>query len=145
IEKVGRTLATGCGLRGLFGVDGVLRDGYFLPVEVNPRYTASVEVLEHATGVAALDLHRLSSLGRKLSPVEQRPAAGMIGKAILYAREELTLPEGPWTETARAPDPLRLPEYADVPDAGERIEAGRPVLTLFARGDTPEACVAELR
>ncbi len=50
LEKLGRLLASECCLKGLFGVDGVLQNGTFWPVEINPRYTASVEVLEHAKG-----------------------------------------------------------------------------------------------
>ena len=51
-------MSKAAGLRGLFGVDFVLRDGIPWPVEVNPRYTASVEVLEFAAGIRALTLHR---------------------------------------------------------------------------------------
>ncbi len=50
LERLGNTLTASCQLRGIFGVNGVLRDGAFWPVEVNPRYTASVEVLEYARG-----------------------------------------------------------------------------------------------
>ena len=58
LEKLGSALARRCGLRGLFGVDGVVHDGGFYPVEVDPRYTASVEVLEYAGGLSALAWHR---------------------------------------------------------------------------------------
>src|SRR5262249_31591342 len=58
LQRLGEVLAGRCGLRGLFGVDGVWREGAFWPVEVNPRYTASVEVLEYATGLRALAWHR---------------------------------------------------------------------------------------
>src|SRR5207249_9264748 len=44
--RIGTVLAKAFRLRGLFGVDCVLRDGIPWPVEVNPRYPASVEVLE---------------------------------------------------------------------------------------------------
>lgn len=38
-------------IRGLFGVDGIRRsDGRWLPIEINPRYTASMETLERASG-----------------------------------------------------------------------------------------------
>src|SRR5262249_666683 len=58
LDALGRLLARRAGLRGLFGVDGVLRGSAFWPVEVNPRYPASVEVLEYATRLAALRWHR---------------------------------------------------------------------------------------
>ena len=53
LDKLGTVLAQAFRLVGLFGVDGVLDAERFWPVEVNPRYTASVEVLEGATGLPA--------------------------------------------------------------------------------------------
>jgi predicted ATP-grasp superfamily ATP-dependent carboligase len=38
-----------------------------------------------------------------------------------------------------------LVTYADIPAPGEKIRAGRPVLTFFARADSPAACEAKLR
>src|SRR5262249_52040955 len=57
-ERLGNVLAAGCGLRGVFGVDCVLCDGVPWPVEVNPRYTASIEVLEYAAGFSAVGWQR---------------------------------------------------------------------------------------
>ena len=42
------------GLAGWFGVDFILRDGIPWPVEINPRYTASVEIHELASGRSLL-------------------------------------------------------------------------------------------
>jgi len=42
------------GLRGVWGADFVLCDDAPVVLEVNPRYTAAIEVLEFATGRAAL-------------------------------------------------------------------------------------------
>src|SRR5262249_35731030 len=50
VEALGRVLAADFGLLGLFGIDLVIRDEIPWPVEVNPRYTASVEVIELALG-----------------------------------------------------------------------------------------------
>ncbi|MFO0879527.1 MAG: ATP-grasp domain-containing protein [Gemmataceae bacterium] len=142
VRRLGARLAVSAQLRGLFGVDGILRDGDFWPVEVNPRYPASVEVLEHALGVQALALHRVSCEEGRLMEVEVRPAAEMVGKAILFARRGLRFPgQGPWEDDAygrRAID--ALPAFADIPAEGEGIEAGHPVLTFFVRGADAEAC-----
>jgi len=149
LEQLGTALAGGCGLRGLFGVDCVVRDGVPWPVEVNPRYTASVEVLEYATGLAALSLHR-----RGFDPAAPEhplaPTAAprhLVGKAILFARVALTFPDdGPWLPVLRSPGPLSdMPAFADIPSVGERIEAGRPILTFFARADSQAACLDTLR
>jgi hypothetical protein len=38
-----------------------------------------------------------------------------------------------------------MPDLADIPQAGARIEAGRPVLTFFTRGSSVDECVQGLR
>jgi predicted ATP-grasp superfamily ATP-dependent carboligase len=146
LQKAGDAIAARCGLRGLFGVDGVARDGRFFPVEVNPRYTASVEVLEYATGLTALAWHR-----RAFARAAPRPAAAAdpttyIGKAVLFAPTDATFPAvGPWMEAVRSPGVSAAPAFADIPTPGSEMKAGRPVLTFFAAGADPDDCLAALR
>jgi predicted ATP-grasp superfamily ATP-dependent carboligase len=144
LEELGELLALACGLEGLFGVDGVLRDGTFWLLEVNPRYTASIEVLEHATGWPTLTWHaqvfqhgQLPALPPPAAPVDRH-----VGKAILFARDDLVVPrDGPWISEPRSPTSvLEMPAFADIPAAGERIPAGRPVLTFFAAASSASAC-----
>jgi predicted ATP-grasp superfamily ATP-dependent carboligase len=143
---LGQSLVAGFGLRGLFGVDCVVRDGVPYPVEVNPRYTASMEVLEHALGVPLMALHR-----QVFDPVppsfKQRRVPGFVGKAILFARQALTFPaEGPWSASLHRPANLwKLPAFADIPAPGTSITARRPVLTYFAQADSVAACLQALR
>ncbi len=149
LDRLGNVLADGCRLRGLFGVDFVLRDDVPWPVEVNPRYTASVEVLEYAAGVPALSLHRqvFAKEAVALAPGLVRNTGTWLGKAVLWARAPLTFPEdGPWQAVLGEPPSLHeAPAFADIPRAGERIAAGRPVLTFFARGSSDEDCVQLLQ
>jgi predicted ATP-grasp superfamily ATP-dependent carboligase len=158
LERLGGVLVRGSGMRGLFGVDFILRDGVPWPVEVNPRYTASVEVLEHALGLPALELHRrqfesdgqrgaLASWGSEHRGANA-PRSPLAGKAILFARAPVVFPaDGPWRDTLeQMPERLHedrlweVPAFADIPSAGQRIEAGRPVLTFFAVGGSPAGC-----
>ncbi len=146
---LGRLLASECHLMGLFGVDGVLWDGTFWPVEINPRYTASIEVLEYATGSAMLTSHSHVFTHRQLPPLPPPIVSTnrIIGKAILFARDDLHFPaEGPWMAGLRSPRPVHeLPSFADIPAAGEHIEASKPILTFFAAADSPSACEDALR
>jgi predicted ATP-grasp superfamily ATP-dependent carboligase len=136
LQRLGQVLASRCGLRGLFGVDGICSKGQFWPVEVNPRYSASVEVLEYATGMKALSP----------SPAEAE-ASGFVGKAILFARHSGVFPkQGPWQASLEQVDPVgTLPDFADIPDPDQTLTKGRPVLTFFARGSSALVCLAELR
>jgi predicted ATP-grasp superfamily ATP-dependent carboligase len=143
VEALGHLLASQCFLEGLFGVDGVLRDGVFFPVEINPRYTASVEVLEYATGATLLEDHARVFTHQRLPPSGPfLPGQRSIGKAILFARDDMTFPhDGPWRRELESPKPVReMPAFADIPSAGERIELGKPILTFFASADSPSTC-----
>ncbi len=143
MERLGDVLATGCGLRGLFGVDGVWRDGTFWPVEVNPRYTASVEVLERATGLKALAWHRRAfDPAVPAVPEPTGAPAVVVGKAILFARETVTFPTN-WSWNLSPVN--EMTRYADLPDAGQRIEARRPIMTFFTLGADMAACMEALR
>lgn len=149
LEELGHLLASECFLEGLFGVDGILRDGTFWPVEINPRYTASVEVLEYAMGVPLLGWHSHVFTHRRLPPLPSPvlAPARTIGKAILFARDDVHFPvDGPWLAELRSPRPVQeMPAFADIPASGERIEAGKPILTFFAAGDSSSACEDALR
>lgn len=147
LEELGHVLASECFLAGLFGVDGVLREGTFWPVEINPRYTASVEVLEYATQTPLLGFHAHVFTHHQLPSLPVLVAERTIGKAILYAREDLHFPaEGPWMAELRSPRPIHeLPAFADIPAAGERVEAGKPIFTFFAAANSAAACEDALR
>lgn len=115
-------------VRGVFGVD-LVRDGRgtFWPIEVNPRYVASIEVIERALGVALLADHRSH---------HQRPRQWH-GKAIVFAQQDV--------ETCDLYEHFEDHQIADVPDAEQRVRRGRPICTVFATGHDREACLAMLR
>jgi uncharacterized protein len=107
-------------------------------VEVNPRPVASLETIEAVHGVPAFAAHLEACAGRPPPGVTARPLAepaGAAGKAVLYA-----------TEDVRVPDTSEWPDRGirDVPHPGEPIAAGRPICTLVATGHTPEAVLADL-
>jgi predicted ATP-grasp superfamily ATP-dependent carboligase len=147
LGRLGNILAARCYLRGLFGVDGIWRRGTLWPVEVNPRYTASVEVIEYATGLQALTWHGLVFEANSLPRGPVPDAVDVVGKAIVFARETIAFPaDGPWSEALSSPRGVdELPAFADIPVAGATVEAGHPVLTVFARAATVAACETALR
>jgi predicted ATP-grasp superfamily ATP-dependent carboligase len=144
------SLAGQAGLRGVVGVEAIVeRDGRVAVLEVNPRPTASAELVERTTGESILAMH-LAAFGLA-SPVAPPAAhdAGIWSKAVLFAAEPIAIDDrmlsrlhalaGPWTAADR------LPAIADIPCPGQVLRGGGPVLTVFARGDTGAASVAELR
>jgi predicted ATP-grasp superfamily ATP-dependent carboligase len=145
LEQIGDILASIFALRGLFGVDFILQGDVPYPVEVNPRYTASVEVIELATGQALLDMHR-RAFSPTSNPVASNTKAmpGVVGKAILFARNGISFPAiGPWRSALDgAFDPWEVPACADIPAAGSIIEPGQPILSIFASGADEAECAA---
>lgn len=146
LEKIGNVLTRACRLRGLFGVDFIIDGDKPYPVEINPRYPASVEILEYATGWRALADHARVFDATAGEPTPPSPTARCAGKAILFARDALVFPDdGPWLPVLRHPASVHeLPPFADIPHAGERIERGRPILTMFASAASVSACTDSL-
>jgi predicted ATP-grasp superfamily ATP-dependent carboligase len=132
-EAVCAHLAAAFGLRGLFGVDLVWDGDTAWVLEVNPRPTASLEVLDAVHGIRPFTAHLDACAGRL--PVGSTDAVGAAGKAVVWA-----------TRDVRLPDTTDWPARGirDVPHPGERIAAGRPICTLVASGESPEAVLAGL-
>jgi predicted ATP-grasp superfamily ATP-dependent carboligase len=138
LTAFGQAVARSAGLVGLFGVDFQYAAGVTYPVEINPRYPASAEVIEFATGRAVMLDHAAACGERPGSQQLREPRVGRtIGKAVYYAPWRFNFPNaGPWDEPDRPFDPWVMPAFADVPDPGSPIPPGWPVLTMFEGGST---------
>jgi predicted ATP-grasp superfamily ATP-dependent carboligase len=90
--------------------------------------------------------HRAAFVGDAPRPGAPPDAPGQcVGKAVLFARDDLTFPaDGPWADALTKPPP-DAPAFADIPHPGTRIKAARPVLTFFAYAETADACLDALR
>jgi uncharacterized protein len=152
------------GLAGVNGVDFINRSGRAYAVEVNPRWSASMELVELAYGVSVFGAHANACAHGQLPDFDLRSAqrrARVPGKAVVFARQDVVigdtsawlpavpdspdLPDPPDLPDLRdLPDPAALPDLRDIPKAGERIAAGQPVCTVFASGDSVAACHAAL-
>ncbi len=147
LRRLGETLSAEFPLRGLFGVDFILNDEGAWPIEFNPRYTASVEILERATGLRAIHHHALACRESLLPTLADVPGAAgdRHGKAILFApsRVRITVEA---TERLLAWNRAQAwPEVADIPAAESTIEPGAPVATVFASGASDGVVLAGLR
>ena len=155
ITDIGNALAKHFELVGLFGVDMIVENDSVWTIEVNPRYTASVEIIERATGIQAIAAHaaacaaRPGAISTSNPPATEFPILGphlrTHGKAILFARRALVVSkqfvDSALGEALRAPWPM----LADISAGGTLIEAGRPVLTVFADGKNTVEVEHQLR
>lgn len=133
-------------LRGLFGID-LIDDGKQLwMTEINPRYTASMELIEYGRQLPLLRLHQAACDQSPEVSIPEPVTDGQgsfLAKVILYA-----------DRNARAPDLLswipsqitlaELPRLADIPVAGSEIHQGQPVLTCLGEGRDGDALIQEL-
>jgi predicted ATP-grasp superfamily ATP-dependent carboligase len=125
-------------LVGVNGLDFMLQEGQVFFLEVNPRYSASMELIERAYGLSIFDLH-VQSIQHGVLPdfdVAARWAdTGFYGKAILYAEQD-----------GIAPDTRGWParDIRDVPFSGEALSAGDPVCTVLVSGLAQAECFAGL-
>jgi hypothetical protein len=119
------------GLVGLNGIDFIARAGVPWPIEVNPRWSASMELLDRRQDTALFTLHA-EACGGRLPVAKPAPVRGVLGKAVVFARRDVSAGDSRgW---------LRDPAIADVPHPGERIPRGRPICTVFASASTLGGC-----
>lgn len=138
LSTAAHLIAREFGLRGVFGLDFILEHGTPYITEVNPRFTASMELVERACGWLLFAAHVAACRGRRPRiPGHVAPQrAPIVGKAVLYARRSVVLGD---TRDWLSNDSVR-----DVPHPGERIARGRPICTIFARGRSSAGCHAAL-
>jgi predicted ATP-grasp superfamily ATP-dependent carboligase len=142
LRRAGEALASRFALVGWFGVDFILRGDEPLPIEVNPRYTASVEIHELAMRRALLLDHVEACVDGRLPSDAEPSASRFVGKRVLYARRRLVAPAIAVPD--RSADPFAVPDVADVPEPGTIIAPLEPIMTVFATASTFEACAERL-
>lgn len=130
-RKMGNVLAHSFELSGLFGVDAVINDKGVYAIEVNPRYTASVEVLERSCGFQAIELHATACVDRRLPAAPSTASTLLCGKAVLFAPRALNIPTDSnvaWLRLEHSP----WPAWADIPAPGTHVTTGMPLVTALA-------------
>jgi len=146
--RLGGLLVKPFALVGLVGVDYILDDrGLVHVLEVNPRPTASMELIERATGLSLAAAHLAACGFPAPATTATRTRQGSWSKAILYAAREMTIDAGVIEALRGAAGSPHdgWPLVADLPAPPQTIPAGGPVCTLFAHGESPPRSLASLR
>ncbi|MEX2026852.1 MAG: ATP-grasp domain-containing protein, partial [Pirellulaceae bacterium] len=145
---LGTVLKDRFGLCGLFNVDFVRNEAGDWPLEVNPRYSASVELLERATGVSFLALHAaVFNPAIKVShhAITIAAPSRALGKSVVYSQKGGTITVEMDQLLAEWNDGSTWPGIADVPKVGDPIHAGQPICTVFAEGETSAEVARQLQ
>jgi predicted ATP-grasp superfamily ATP-dependent carboligase len=138
-SAIARFLSAEFNLRGINGLDFIVSGKALYALEVNPRWSASVELAERAFGLSCFAAHAAACAGAALPSFDLAAALRQtqaVGKAIVYARRSARCGDtAAWLDDATV---------ADVPRGGERFRAGQPVCTVFATAPDAAACYRAL-
>jgi len=138
VRRLAGFLTKEYGLTGVNGMDFILKGDRVYLAEVNPRYSASMELIERAYGLPMFHRHFEAVLKRTLPKFELEAAlkeGRFFGKAILFAERDLVAPD---TRSWRSRN------IRDVPACGEKLRCGGPICSIFASGPTRDEAFAEL-
>jgi predicted ATP-grasp superfamily ATP-dependent carboligase len=154
LERIGNTLAAAyapLGLAGLVGADLVIDgSGGVHVIEVNPRPTASMELVERSTGESLAAVHVAACRGEVPPPPAPCSQNTIWGKAVLFTPHDVVIDAERAARLQGSYSPLTndegaWPMLADVPCSGTLLPAGAPLLTIFAAADTHTAVLDRLQ
>jgi predicted ATP-grasp superfamily ATP-dependent carboligase len=139
-NRIGSVLAGTLGLRGVVGVDAIVNpSGRLVVIEVNPRPTASMELVDRRTG-RALAADHLAACGIVTGRCSPAPSGGRWAKGILRAASLIEINDklcdrldgfnSAWSHGDG------WPAIADLPRSGTVVPSGAPCISLFAVADT---------
>jgi methenyltetrahydromethanopterin cyclohydrolase len=133
-NAIARCVSSIFGLAGLNGIDFIARGGVVYPLEVNPRWSSSIEVAERAFAMPFFSAHVAACTG--VLPTFDCAAAlersGVAGKAIVYARHAVSVGDtSSWMEDS---------SMRDVPQSGECFRPGQPICSVLATEATSAGC-----
>jgi hypothetical protein len=138
VRKLATFLTQEYGLIGVNGIDFILNRGQICFIEINPRYSASMELIERAYELPVFHLHFQAALDSKLPEFKLETylkSEKFFGKGILFAERDLTTPDTQsWLDKS----------IRDVPASGEKLHKGSPICTILISRPTYEETVDEL-
>ncbi len=138
VRRIADFLAREFHLAGLNSFDFILEGDRIWLTEVNPRFSASMELIEQAYGLPVFHLHVQAAMDHRLPEFELESllnGAKFFGKSILFCERNCTSPDTrDWA--AR--------EIRDIPASGERLNEGSPICTLVTGRRTRDEALAEL-
>jgi len=141
---IAATATRAFGLEGVNGIDFIVHRGHPVPIEINPRFTAAMELAERRDGISIFGAH-VAGCTKVLSSYSPLPAqlrarahgTGAAGKAIVFSRHALTV----GTAASRWAD---AEDVRDIPRPGSPIPSGAPICSVFAEAPTTATCRARL-
>jgi len=147
VMEAARVIVEQSGLKGVFGIDFILRHGHAWILEVNPRITASHMLYEQQH--PGLITHRhLVALGwqatRPKRLLEQDsirslvPISAVTARLILWAGEDIRVPK------SFGADSVSNLKIADCPQPGTVVSRSSPLCSISLTGEDSEDIIRQL-
>lgn len=151
--RAAESLVNHTGLKGIFGVDFVLRQGEAWFIEMNPRLTASHMLYENA---ASRNCEERTLVTRHLAAFGWRPAENtshrrqrlrtadanevrVQARLILWANQDI-----PFTDSL-CPSSHAAWTFADIPQPGSAIPAGSPLCSIHVAAGSQDELLNHIR
>ena len=123
MRDMAEAIAAASGCQGIIGIDFLVTEDRVIPIEVNPRFVATLDTIERATGCNLVTIH-LDAFEGKL-PVSLPDNDHFCIRQILFAPHEITI----------SSDLSHLmPSVADIPVPPTSFEAGDAVISVYGEG-----------
>jgi predicted ATP-grasp superfamily ATP-dependent carboligase len=147
VLEAARVIVEQSRVKGVFGIDFILRHGHAWILEVNPRITAS-HMLYEQQHPGLITHHHLAALGWQASRPKQSheqgskrsliPLSTVTARLILWAREDIRVPKSFGTDSACNP------KIADCPQPGTVVPSGSPLCSIYLTGDDTQDVIRQL-
>ena len=138
VRRLAAFLTRTYGLTGVNGIDFILNGNGVYLTEVNPRYSASMEIIEDAYDLPIFHLHAQAVLSGSLPKFQIESMLrnrAFFGKAILFAERNAVAPDTKgWLDSG----------VRDIPAPGEELHKGNPICTVLAHRPTYSETRSEL-
>ena len=131
--KYAECAAAASGCRGILGIDFIVQDDSVYAIELNPRFVATLDTIERATGVNLFSLHVDACRGDIPSSVPL-PVSYSVRK-ILFADKDIRV----ISDIGR----FGL-NVADIPLPLSEIEEGGAIISVFGKGYDRVSSLADL-
>jgi len=131
-------LASGC--IGIIGIDFIVGDEIWA-IEINPRFQATLETVERATGVNLVQAHIDACNGIISASIPRTPQYHQTSiRRILFAETNFVWPSH-FTEMNPLDD---LTRFSDIPHPGTAFEPGHAVISVYGTGVDLDAAKRDL-
>lgn len=133
LKRTAEFIAEKSGCIGSLGVDFILSDGGAYAIEVNPRFQATLDIVEGSTGLNIFEAH-INAFKGELPPAVPH-APHVYARRIIFADRDLVVK-----------DDLKKfhPNVADIPWPGTEIEVGSAIISVYGSGKTEEEADSSL-